>query len=84
MRRVKPRISPIFEGEDRWCQNDWKIAFCGAALMGFGDVLGCGGLGVAVRTVLSVDEVTGRVCWEVEVKIDVGDIFIGSRLRVDI
>ena len=70
--------------EDRCCQYDWKSVFCVAAVMGIEDVLGHGGLGVAVRTVFRVDEVTRIVCWEGEVKVDVEDIFIGSGLKVDI
>jgi hypothetical protein len=49
-----------------------------------GDVLGRGGLGVAVETVFSVDDVTGMVCWEVEVKVDVEDRVIGRGLGMDI
>lgn len=70
--------------EDRCCQYDWKSVFCVAAVMGIEDVLGRGGLGVAVGTVFRVDEVTRIVCWEVEVKLDVEDIFTGSGLEVGI
>jgi hypothetical protein len=78
MRSVKPRIYPIFDVDDRCCQNDWKSVFCVTAAMDIGDVLGRGGLGVAVGIVFRVDDVTKILCCEVEVKFDVKDIAIGS------
>ena len=84
MRSVKPRMYPIFEVEDRCCQYDWKSAFCDAAAMGIGNVLGRGGLGVPAGTVFRVDEVIRIVRGEVEERVDIEDIFIGSGLKVDI
>jgi hypothetical protein len=52
--------------------------------MDVGDVLGCEGLGGAVGTVFRVDDVTGMVCWEVELKVDVEDRVIGRGLDMDI
>jgi hypothetical protein len=52
--------------------------------MGIGEVLTRGGLGVAVGTVFRVDEVTRSICWEVEVKNNVGDIANDTGLRVGI
>lgn len=83
-RSVKPRMYPIFDVEDRCCQNAWKSVVCVAAVMGIGDALRRGVLGIPVRTVFRVDEVTGIGCWEVEVENDVEDNVIGSVLRVDI
>ncbi len=84
MRSVKPRMYPSFEVEGRCCQNVWKSGFGVAKAMDVGDVLGRGGLGGAVGIVFRVDGVMKRVCWEVEVKIDVEDTMIGSGLDVDI
>jgi hypothetical protein len=74
---------PIFEVEGRRCQNAWKSGFGVAKAMDVGDVLGCGGVGGAVGTVFSVDDVTRMVCWEVEVKVDVEDRVIGRGLGVE-
>jgi hypothetical protein len=51
--------------------------------MDVGDVLGRGGLGGAVGTVFSVDDLMRMVCWEVEVKVDVEDRVIGRGLGVE-